>query len=156
MGSTTAALAVKKALYDTAVRLWADDPQTRDVLVCFGTPGNFQPEEIVAFTGVSADLGFATMGQQRSRNESITATVVFSVIFGGDEEMELSSQERAMELLGQLEHEVRTKDTTLGGLVQHCMLTQIETDGQTPEEYKAQGRGVDLTARFTAVHRIRN
>lgn len=151
----TAGMAFKKALFQRIQDLLADTPGAQDVLVCPGTPGTFQPDEIVAVTALEVQQDFATMGPNRTREETLTVTVVFSCLFGGDSTQELPSQERAFDLLGIIERDVRMTDTTLGGVVRQCMLTGVQTDGQTPEEYLQAGRGVDVTATFTARNRVR-
>jgi hypothetical protein len=158
MSTFTAGLAFKHALFEAIRDLYAANPETEAVLVCPGMPGTYQPEEIVSVTRLQVAQTFATMGHQRSREETLTVDVVFSVIHGGGgadaDALELSSQARSFELLGMIEHHVRKVDTTLGGVVRQCLLTSVETDGQTPEEYLAQGRGVDVTATFTAQNRV--
>ncbi|PRB69516.1 hypothetical protein [Arthrobacter sp. MYb213] len=151
----TAGMAFKRALYEKIRDLYADDPATQDVLVCPGTPGSFTPDEIVAVTSLEIQQDFATMGPNRSREETLTVDVVFSCLFGGDDTQELPSQERAFELLSIIERHVRMEDTTLNGTVRHCLLTSVQTDGQTPAEYLHAGRGVDMTATFTARNRVR-
>lgn len=150
-----AGMEFKKALFERTKQLMADGADTKDVLVCPGAPGTFQPDEIIAVTRMEAQFDFATMGTNRSREVTLSVDVVFSCLFSGDETLELSAQERAFDLLDRLEASVRMDDTTLGGVVRHCFLASVQTDGQTPEEYQQAGRGVDVTATFTARHRIR-
>ena len=151
----TAGMAFKKALYEAITQIMADRPDSKNVLVAPGTPGSFQPDEIIAVTELEVQQDFATMGTNRTREETLTVTVVFSCLRGGDHTQELPAQERAFELLGRVEHHVRMTDTTLGGVVRQCLLTGVQTDGQTPEEYLQAGRGVDVTATFTARNRVR-
>ncbi|WP_434922935.1 hypothetical protein ACR9WD_05960 [Glutamicibacter sp. PAEs-4] len=156
MSSTfTAGMAFKKALFEAIKTIMAETADTEDVLVAPGTPGSFQPDEIIAVTELEVQQDFATMGANRTREETLTVSVVFSCLFGGDETQELPAQERAFDLLGRIERHVRMEDTTLGGVVRQCLLTGVQTDGQTPEEYLQAGRGVDVTATFTARNRVR-
>ncbi|MHC6176238.1 hypothetical protein [Glutamicibacter sp. X7] len=155
MSTFTAGLAFKAALYQACKDLLAADPDTKDVLVCPGTPGSFQPADIVAVTRLEVQQDFAAMGTNRSREETLAVDIVFSCLIEGDGEQELPAQQRAFDLLGKIEHHVRMTDTTLGGTVRHCLLTGVQTDGQTPDEYLHAGRGVDVIATFTARNRVR-
>lgn len=155
MSQFTAGMAFKRALFELIRDLLGEAPDTADVLVAPGMPGTFQPDEIVSVTRLQVEHDFATMGTNRSREETLRVDVVFSCLFGGGGEQELPAQERAFELLGHIEQHIRMNDVTLGGVVRQCFLTSVETDGQTPEEYMAQGRGVDVTATFTARNRIK-
>lgn len=155
MSTFTAGMAFKAALYEAIKTLFADDPEAKDVLVCPGAPGNFAPDDIVAVTRLEVQQDFATMGANRGREETLTVDVVFSCLINGDGEQELPAQQRAFDLLGKIEYYVRMTDTTLGGTVRHCLLTGVQTDGQTPDEYLQAGRGVDVVATFTARNRVR-
>lgn len=150
-----AGLAFKQALFERIETLMAEGEDTKDVLVCPGAPGTFLPDEIIAVTQMEAQFDFATLGTNRSREVTMTVDVVFSCLFQGDGSMELPAQTRAMDLISRIEESVRLNDSTLGGVVRHCLLTSVQTDGVTPEEYLQAGRGVDVTATFTARHRVR-
>lgn len=154
MSSVSAVLQFKKALFETTKNLMESNPDTEHVYVCPGTPGTFNPEDIIAFGRFSVAQATATLGARRSREETLTVEVTISCFRGGAEEGELPSQERALELLGVIERYVRRDDTTLGGVVRQCFLTNVESDGATPEEFLAQGRAVDVTATFTAQNRV--
>ncbi|ASN39000.1 hypothetical protein CGQ24_08215 [Arthrobacter sp. 7749] len=154
MSTFTAALAVKRALYEVTRDLMLASPETEHVMVCPGAPGTFSPEDIIAFQRISVSQAPATLSSRRSREETITVEATISCFIGGDESGELPSQERAFDLLGMIERQVRVVDTTLGGVVRQCFLTSVETEGATPPEYQAQGRAVDVTAIFTAQNRV--
>lgn len=154
MSKFTHALEFKKALYNITTQLLADDPDTADAMVCPGLPGTFDAPDLLVFGRVSMSQSPATMGTNRSREETLTVELTISCFMGGDEDQELPSQERAFELLGKIEYYVRMTDTTLGGVVRQCFLTSVDTDGETPPEYSAKGRAVDVTATFTAQNRV--
>lgn len=155
MSTGTAALSFKKALYTTIKTLVAASPTYKDAAVFPGTPGTFLPDDIIQVGKFSSIQEPATMSaSQRSREESLTVEVTISCHVGGGEDMEMLSQERALDLLMLIERYVRTTDTTLGGVVRHCFLTSIDSDGATPPEYIHEGRAIDVTAQFEARNRV--
>ena len=151
----TAAFAFKKQLYETVRDLMAGTPETADVYVCFGLPGTFSPEDIIAFNRIESGQDPATLSSNRAREETLTATVTISCFRGGGEEAELVAAERCYELLRLIEHQVRMVDTTVGGTVRDCFLTSHESDGETPEDLASSGRVIDVNATFTAHARVR-
>ncbi|WP_411732184.1 hypothetical protein [Paeniglutamicibacter sp.] len=154
MSSFTNGLAFKQAIFEATKTIMQADEATADVYVCPGTPGTYKPADIISFGRLSVAQAPANLGTRRSREETLTVEVTLSCFIGGDDSGELPSQVRAFELLGLIERHVRVTDTTLGGVVRHCFLTNVETDGATPEEYTAQGRAVDVVATFTAQNRV--
>jgi hypothetical protein len=154
MSQFTNALEFKKALYNATKQLLAEDPETVEASVNPGLPGTFDAPDLLVFGKVSMSQSVATMGTNRSREETLTVELTISCFLGGDEDQELPSQERAFMILGKIERYVRMTDTTLGGVVRQCFLTSVETDGETPAEYSAEGRAVDVTAIFTAQNRV--
>lgn len=150
MPTVTAAPAYKNALHAACVSLWAGQA----VQVSFGHPGQSQVNDIVAVTRVSAQQEPVTLTPRRTREEALQAEVVFSIYRGGGPEMEKVCSDRAYELLGQLEQHVRVTDTTLGGAVRHCFLTDHDSTGTTDEAFLANGRLIEVTATFEAVARI--
>lgn len=155
ISSVTAAWTFKKALVAAAEQALAGVERAEDVLVCSGTPTTYSPPDLVAFGRFAASQDPATLGPARSREETLTCEVTISCLVAGREDDEAATQERALHLLGVLERHIRMVDTTLGGVVRHCFLTNIESEGATPPEYTAQGRAVDVVATFTAQNRVR-
>ncbi|WP_104116966.1 hypothetical protein [Arthrobacter sp. B1805] len=151
----SAVWAFKKALVAATRELMAADEDTIRVLVTAGTPGTYAPDDIIAFGRASSRQDRANLGPQRQREEVLSCSATFSCLVGGGEEAEEESQERALQLLGLIERHVRLTDTTLGGVVRHCFLTEIETEGETPPEYTSQGRAVDVVATFEARNRVK-
>lgn len=152
----TVALAFKEAFYNKTKQLMAADPETKAVYVCFGQPATINPDEIVSFGAIGVGQEKATMGTNRSREETITLDVQLSVVKGGAEEAEIEASRRCYELLRLLEYYVRVTDTTVGGTVRECFLTSHDSPGATPEEVMHKGRMIDVLATFTAKARIRN
>jgi len=152
---STLGLAFKKAFHAGIKELFAEDPDTEHAYVVFGQPTTYVPDDIVAFGRLTAGQDAATMGTNRSREETLTLDVTVSCFRGGDEEAEIATAERAYELLRRIEHHVRMTDTTLGGVVRECVLTSHESEGATPEDLIEEGRVTEVIATFTARARIR-
>lgn len=150
----TLGLAFKKAFYLAVKDLMAGTFDTEHVYVVFGQPATYQPEDIVSFGRLSIGQQAATLSTNRSREETITLEVTVSCFLGGDEEAEIATAERAYDLLRRIEHHVRMTDTTLGGVVRQCFLTNHESEGATPEDLIAEGRVTEVVATFTAQARI--
>ncbi|WP_422934978.1 hypothetical protein [Sinomonas sp. P47F7] len=155
MSAVTAAIAAKKGLYQLIQRVMAQSEDSKDVYVVFGAIGTDLPPDIISVGRFHVDQDIAAMGSMRPREENIAVDVVFSCVKGGGDEVEVLAQERALDLLGRIEREVRMNDTTLGGAVRQCFLTAIDSEGTTPEDYIEAGRGVDVVATFTAENRVR-
>ena len=152
----TVALDFKEAFYNATKTLMATDHTTEHVYVVFGQPSTIEPNEIISFGSIGAGQEKATMGTNRSREETLTLDVQISVVMGGAEEAEIAASRRCYELLRMLEHHVRVTDTTVGQTVRECFLTSHESPGATPEEVMHKGRMIDVLATFTAKARIRN
>lgn len=152
----TVALAFKEAFYNAAKELMAEDPETESVYVVFGQPATIDPDEIISFGSVGAGQEKATLGTNRSREETLTLDVQISVVRGGEEEAEILASRRCYELLRKLEYYVRVTDTTVSQTVRECFLTSHDSPGATPEEVMHKGRMIDVLATFTAKARIRN
>lgn len=150
----TVALAFKKAFYEAIKTLFAGDPETEHVYVVYGQPANYQPEDIVAFGRLTTGQDAATLGTNRSREETLTLDVIVSCFRGGSEDAEIVTAERAYDLLRRIEHYARMEDTTLGGIVRTCVLSSHESEGATPEETLDEGRVTEVAATFTAKARI--
>jgi len=142
---------VKAALYNACVSLYASQA---DVQVAYGHPGTAMANDIVSVGNVSSRQEIATMAPSRPREETITIEVTYSVYRGGGADQEQVVTERAYALLALLETQTRLTDTTLGGIVRWCYLTDIRCDGETEPDLIAQGRVVELTATFEARARL--
>lgn len=153
-GTATVAHEFKNAFFEAVKTLLASDPATRDVLVCFGLPGTFAPDDLISFERVSERQDTATLGTNRSREEIITLDVIISCFRGGGPEMEQVASARGYQLLRMIERYARMTDTTIGGTVRQCFLAQHESDGATLPELIDKGRTIDITATFEARARI--
>ena len=150
----TLGLAFKKAFYSKIKDLFAPDPDTEHVYVVFGQPTNYVADDIVSFGRLTAGQDPATLGTNRSREETLTLDVTVSCFRGGNEDGEIFTAERAYDLLRRIEHYVRIEDTTLGGIIRTCVLSSHESEGATPEELLDDGRVSEVVATFTAKARI--
>lgn len=153
MTADTAADEFKMAFYEATKELMAADPDTQEVMVSYGAPGSLDPEDVVAFLGVTSEQQAASIGQ-RSRDEDLTMEVAISCFRGGLEDQELVCGQRAYQLLRMITRYVRKTDTTVGGTVLWCFLQGHESSGQTDPQLIQQGRVIEITARFLARARI--
>jgi hypothetical protein len=146
----------KLKFYEGIRDQFAGEPDKQDVLVTFGGPGTYAPNEIVSFLDLTADQDVATMGSNRGRDETIELTVSISVVMGGGQEAEIPSHERAYDLLRAIEYYARKTDTTIGGTVQWCFCVRHGTAGQTDPSLIANGRVTEIVATFRARARVTN
>jgi hypothetical protein len=153
MSTATAADEFKEKFHTAVQDLMAEDEDTQHVLVTYGAPGTFEPEDLVSFTSTESVQDPKTIGN-RGREEVIIQEVQISCWRGGGQEMELVTAKRAYQLLRMIEFYCRKTDTTVGGTVMWCFLTSHECFGQTDPQFIEQGRVSEITARFTARSRI--
>lgn len=123
--------------------------------VTFGHPGPTQLNDIVAFMDVSGSQEPATFGTNRSREETLELKVQFEVFRAGGAEMEKVAFDRAVALQTQFEEYVRVTDTTLGGVVRECFLTDIRISSATDDQTLAMGRLIGIEATYTAKARVK-
>jgi hypothetical protein len=156
MTTATNADVFKQKFYEAIVDLFANDPDKDTVLVTFGGPGTYAPNDIVSFLDVTADQDVATIGSNRGRDEQIELTVSISCVVNGGQEAELLAHQRAYSLLRAIEYYARQTDTTFGGTVRYCFLVRHGSSGQTDPALIAQGRVTEIVATFRAVARVTN
>lgn len=152
--SATIAADFKNNFYAAVRDLMAAGPDTAYVLVAFGQPGTFDPDDIVSIARVSEQQTEATISTNRTRNETITLEVLISCYRGGGPEMEQVASDRAYQLLRMIETQVRVTDTTVGGTCWWCFLQSHESAGATDPALIDQGRTIEITAMFEARARI--
>lgn len=154
--TSSAAKDFKNAIVAACQSLF-DEP----VVVSFGMPGSWQPEDIVMVGRVTSTQEFATMSTNRSREETLTVDVSVMCARGGGPEVEQTCSDQAYSLLGQLEEYCRDTNPTLAGLVEgfsvrYCVLTSHESNGATDPDLLSEGRLIEVDATFTAKYRISN
>lgn len=149
----------REGLLNAAVTAFADPT----VLVIFGSAGTKQPDDIVSVGApfgqfLDGDSGTATItASGRTREVALTCAVIFSIFRKGGVEKDEIAVARAMQLLSQLEKQVRVDDITLGGVVRWCFLTQWdEPDPAAVEANKAKGRLVQFGSTWVARARLTN
>ena len=119
------------------------------VLVCYGLPGTYQPDDIVAILDADGDSQHATISPNRSREETIRQTFTISCYRGGD--LQQTCTERAFALMDAVVDYCRTTDPTVGGTVR-SMLPDVTWGFE--ESVEEQGRVTDLTFTLTFNARI--
>ncbi len=126
-----------------------------DVLVCYGEPGKYQPDDIIAVTDVSSSHELQVIAPTRPREETLTVTVVVSCYRGGDDPTGALQQivtERAYALLGLVEDYVKVTDPSIGGTVRSLTgpITHDLVEGfSVAADGMNVGRIAEITATFT-------
>ncbi len=143
--------ALRSAMRPTIVTAIAD----ATVQVTLGVPWPQTAQDLIGVGRVESQFESATMGPQRSRDETITVEVLISVFRPGGQEQEQITSERAYELLGAIERHLRVVDPTVGGLVRSCLLSSHQMDSNPFDDGTAMGRVVEVLATFTAQARVR-
>lgn len=142
------------SFYQVVVDMFKDDPQ---VLVSDGHPGTATNDDLIVFIDVKSTQVEANLSiTNRSREETLEQHIYVSSFRAGELDNDRVPKKRVYELLGQIENYVRTTDTTLGGAVRQCFLTEHQSKGATEPAIVANGRQVDCYAIFTALARISN
>jgi len=152
MTASTLAAAFKDAVYERCVALWAG----QGVQVAFGHPGQTQGNDLVAVMDVSSEQDAVTLGTQRSREETLTLTVMFSVYRPGGVDQEKVASDRAFELVDDLAEYARVTDTTFGGVVRECFVASVTAEGSVDPRVISAGRLVEVLAVFVAKGRVRS
>jgi len=155
MGASTQAREFRAAVFNRCVSLYSGDtdPYT---LVVRGLPAFATADDNVCVGAVTANQEAVTFGTQRSREESLTCQIDFYSFRGGGVAMEEVVEARAYEMLDELAQYVRVTDTTLGGVVRQCFLTDIAADAATDPDVLAKGRMHVITATLSAEVRVRS
>ena len=153
MSTVTAAAAFKAAMVTAMQTLTASDDT---VLVTFGSPGQqvLNYNDAISFEDLTAEQSPATLGTNRSREETLTLLVVIESFRAGGPEQEKVAADAAYALLALLERHVRMTDTTVGGTVRDCFLTSHRSQGFTTPAEMTQGRLCLVEATFTAHVRV--
>lgn len=153
--TATAADEAKFNFYAAIKDLWANDPDKNEVLVTYGAPGTYMPNDVVSFMGIRSNITHGPNGYgTRARDEVISIDVMISVVRAGGPEQEIEAAKRAYVLLRALDTYTRVTDTTLGGAVLWCFCIQHQSSGFTDPTLLEQGRVIEITATFDAKARI--
>lgn len=96
------------------------------VLVCYGLPGAYQPQNIVAVLETRQPITRPTMGTNRSRNKTVEIDVTVSVFRAGDEKQQQLAAEDVDDLVDLLESYFRTSpNERLGGACYDAFVSNI-------------------------------
>jgi len=150
MGSVSAAADFEAAFLAAAIDAIGDP----DVLVVSGYPYPQDAYDIVSVGQVTAEQEPASLGARR-RNETLTLTLLVSVwrpSVGQEADIEVRARARA--LLGAVEYACRVTDTTVGGTVIWCFMTdhQLWSDPFTIDS--TEGRTCEVAATFQAFQQV--
>lgn len=149
--TATAAHRVKVRQYEAAKQLYDLDV----VHVSFGYPGGGRDkQDFVAFMEVRTEQLDATMTPQRTKDEDVIVTVIFSCARAGEDEDDLAPSVAAYDLLRTLERHLRMVDTTLGGACRWTRLDNTQSGGATDKQLLQQGRLIQIEAEFRSRVRI--
>lgn len=144
--SSTQGAALKAALFSALPGVAA---LAAPVLITYGLPGKYQPDDILAILDSDGDSVHATIGSPRSREETIRQTFTASCYRGGDSQQ--LATERAFALMDAVVEWCRNTDPTVGGTVR-SMLPDVTW--ALEESVEEQGRVADLTFTLTFNARI--
>lgn len=151
--TTTVAYKLKAALFDAATNLWAASHP--ELLVNWGAlAGPNIPDEYVLFLGTDSDQIPATLGTNRSREETLHVELQFFVTRWGEVNAAREADDYLYARIGELERHVRMTDTTLGGVVRHCFLASHNTDARSFMKNNLAGHLAAALVRFEAKARI--
>lgn len=149
----TVAYQFKAALFDAATTLWATSHP--ELLVNWGSlAGPNIPDEYVLFLGTDSDQTPATLGTNRSREETLHVELQFFVTRWGEVGAAREADDYMYERIGELERYCRMTDTTLGGVVRHCFLASHITDARSFMRNNVAGHLAAAIVRFEAKARI--
>lgn len=136
---STAALAFKTAFFDAATALWATSMPAFQV--SWGRIGTSVPDQYLEVLGTSNDLEAATMGTNRTREETIRLETMWWVTrFGSPEFTAREADEYLYARLRELEQHIRVDNITLGGAVRQCFLVEHATANSETNRDNTYGR----------------
>lgn len=131
------------------------------VQVSDGHPGPTPSPDIVALMSTTTDQEPGPLGPARSREETLTATVIVSSYLGGGAEVQTLVNKRALAIKSAVVAAIRA-DVSLGGAVRTCGVVGSELDmdiayAQNPYDAGDPipiGRVTEISVQIRAVVRI--
>lgn len=151
ISETTAQATARAALIEAAKVALAGEPV--DIGRGFRWP--IVNNDWVFATETDSDIDPATIGPRRTLDEKITLTISIGAWRpGGDQEAEDTAFDRAFDLLGRIQQQVRKNDITLGDTVLWCIPGSSTSAGATTEGESGEGRLTEIVATFVCQHRI--
>ena len=141
---TASALDVKAALVASLTDLFPDP-----VLVTWGRPGKFQPDDIVMVMGQRTVTERGPSGPRRPREDVVSTDVVFSIYRPGDETQQRAASDRAYQMLETFQEWLRTRpNEELGGA---CREAHVAEHSLVESPIVANTKSSDLVVGYTAV-----
>ena len=140
-----------KTLYASTV-----DASGAPVLVTYGPPGTYQPENIVAVAmAVRQPIMRPTLGTARSREKDAEIDIAVSVFVPGPQAAQQTADEALIDLTDMLESYFRTApNETLSGACREAWVSNIvgptPTEAVDPQSGTVAGRIADATVTVTA------
>lgn len=142
--------AARAALFTACQSIYAakSDSLGAPVLVTYGLPGNYQPENIVAVgISTSGDVTRPTMTTARSRNKAAQVDVTISVYRGGTESVQQAAIEDCDDLVDLLETYFRTSpNDRLGGAAYDAWVSAVNGPNLSPAFHAESGAVVGYVA----------
>lgn len=124
-------------------------------VVTYGHHGELSSSELVMVRGVTSEVEFGPMGTNRSREETLTATVEIYVGSGGTDQQAVTERAFALAdvLIAYLQDpgQPSSTQTTLGGVVRHAWVSGTDLVEETDDlDDLARGRFARLNVTVTA------
>lgn len=151
MRDRTGVYVLKKALFDLATELYADEHP--EFLQSWGEVVR-RPDEYAQWMDGFSRQESAALSPNRPRDETVTVAVEMFCLRRGEVDAAREAEEYIFDRLGELERHVRYTDPTLGGVALSCFLESVSNDTADLAAIQASGRLAALRAEFTARIRI--
>lgn len=146
----TAVYALKAGLFDMATTLWETTHPT--FLQSWGPLVN-RPDQFAEWVDGLSDQEFATLGPNRSRDETVTVAVQMYCLRRGKVGTAREAEDYVFARLGELERNVRMTDPTVGGVALWCFMSRVANDTVSTAP-RLEGHLAVIRAEFTARIRI--
>jgi hypothetical protein len=136
---------------------------TDELLVCYGDPGNYQPDVIISLGALTTISTTPVMTPTRVREEASELTVTWSVFRAGDETQQVVALTLAYLYRDRFADYFKTKpNETLGGTCRNAIVTGDDYEpatamspGNGPGDPPVpMGRVATLTSKFYFVARV--
>lgn len=126
----TALYAVKKALYDRAVTVFAG---TAPELEQIWGKARRRPDKYVEWFGGESRQETGPYGPNRSRDETVKVRSMWQCLIRGDVDAAREAEDYLYARIGELERHVRMERPMLGGAARHCFISEIVIEESVAE-----------------------
>lgn len=151
---TIAAYEFKQKFFEIATAHFADVPEFQ---VIRGLVGSNYPAKYMQVLGTRLRHEPATMGTNRTREETIELETQWFVFEYGSEDADRAAEDYLFARLGSLEDHIRVNNITLDGVVRQCQITDVFTDlARIEDTGTAQGRLAAAIVTWEVQVRLRN